>query len=82
MDNIASAGSPSNIMQTAIAAIDRAVGGVSRDAALVSTASIADSSQMLAALIDSRQQLLYIQAGAKMITRSNEMLGSLLDVRA
>ena len=37
---------------------------------------------MLAALIDSRQQLLYIQAGAKMIARANEMVGSLVDTTA
>ena len=40
------------------------------------------SRDVVAALIDSRQQLLYTQAGAKMMSTADEMLGTLIDIRA
>jgi flagellar hook-associated protein FlgK len=37
---------------------------------------------MIAALVDSRQQVLYTSAAAKLISASDDMLASLLDVKA
>jgi len=37
---------------------------------------------MLAALVDARQQLMYTQAGAKMMSTANAMLGSIIDISA
>jgi len=37
---------------------------------------------MLAALVDARQQLLYTQAGAKMMNTASEMLGTIIDISA
>jgi hypothetical protein len=78
MDSIPAA----NVFQSASATIQRAVAGLSRDAATVAASSITQTGKLLPALIDSRQQLLYTQAGAKMIETANQMMGSLLDIRA
>ena len=56
MNGIAMTDGVSNIMQSAGTAINRAVAGANRDAAVVASASTVDSSDVLAALIDSRQQ--------------------------
>jgi hypothetical protein len=79
----AAAGLP-DIMQSASATIGKAVAGASADAAVIAGASAGgvDGSEMLAALMDARQQLLYTQAGAKMMETASQMLGSLIDVRA
>ncbi len=70
-------------MQSAATTINRSVDGVSRDAAVVAGASMGDGGeQMLAALIDSKQQLLYTQAGAKMMETAGQMLGSIIDISA
>jgi hypothetical protein len=70
-------------MQSATTTIHRSVDGVSRDAAVVAGASMGDGGeQMLAALIDSKQQLLYTQAGAKMMETAGQMLGSIIDIKA
>ena len=71
-----------SVAQSASATINRGVQGLSRDAAIVASASIDDSGDMLAALVDSRQQLLYTQAGAKLMNTASEMLGTLIDIRA
>lgn len=63
-------------------AIRRAVAGLDRDAAAVAVGSIENTSALLPALIDSRQQLLYAKAGAKLLETSEQMLGTLIDERA
>lgn len=77
-----SVNSTANVFQSASATIQRAVANLSRDAATVAASSITQTGELLPALIDSRQQLLYTQAGAKMIETANQMMGSLLDIRA
>jgi len=73
----------SGVMQSAATTISRGVAGVGRDAAVVAGASVADGGeQMLAALIDSKQQLMYTQAGARMMETAGQMLGSLIDISA
>ncbi len=62
--------------------IHRAVAQVKRDASLVASSSVADPKDMLPAMIDSRQQLLYTQAAARVMSTADEMLGTLIDIRA
>ena len=69
-------------MQSASTAISRSVAGASQDAAIVAGGSAVDGEQMLSALLDSKQQLLYTQAGAKMMETASQMLGTLIDISA
>jgi hypothetical protein len=70
-------------MQTAAAAINQGAANVNRDAAAVASATGGGSpSDVLPALIDSRQQLLYTQAAAKMLSTADQMLGTIIDIRA
>jgi flagellar hook protein FlgE len=82
MNSIGMAGGLSDIMRSAGTAITRGAAGVSRDAAVVAGASSVDTGQVLTALIDSRQQLMYTQAGAKMMETASQMMGTLIDIRA
>jgi hypothetical protein len=73
----------SSVMQSAAATINQSVAGVSRDAAAVAGASMGDGGeQMLSALLDSKQQLMYTQAGARMMETAGQMLGTLIDISA
>jgi hypothetical protein len=83
MSSISSTGGFPNAFQGASATISRAVAGASRDAAAVaSSTGMQDPSAMLSALVDARQQLLYTQAGAKMMNTASEMLGTIIDISA
>jgi hypothetical protein len=75
-----SIGSVPNIFQSASSAISRATTAMSNDAATV--ASAASVNEVLPAMIDARQQLLYTQAAAKMLSTANSMMGSLIDTHA
>ena len=81
MSGISSLGSFANAFQSATTTIGRAVAGAGQDAAAVASPAL-DSSAMLAALVDARQQLLYTQAGAKMMNTASEMLGTIIDISA
>jgi len=71
------------VIQSATTMINRAQAGATRDAATVASSAMGDGgADILGALVDARQQALYTQAGAKMISAANEMMGSLLDIRA
>lgn len=82
MDSIPATGNPLNILQSASSGINRAVAAVSRDATTVASSSIDNVSELLPALIDSRQQLLYTKAAARLMETADKMMGSLLDVQA
>jgi hypothetical protein len=83
MSGVASIAAFPSAFQSASTAINRAVAGASSDAATVASASGGqDISAVMAALIDSRQQLLYTQAGAKMMSTADAMLGSIIDISA
>ena len=83
MSALSSLASLPSAFQGASTTINRAVAGASADAAAVASSSTGqDSGAMLAALIDARQQLLYTQAGAKMMSTANEMLGTIIDISA
>lgn len=73
--------SMSNALQIAAGGIRKAVSNQASDAHIVAN-SAAMSKETVAALIDSRQQVLYTQAGARMISAANAAVSSLLDVRA
>jgi hypothetical protein len=83
MSGIPSIASLPGAFQSAATTINRAVSGASQDAAAVASSSVAqDPMQMLAALIDARRQLLYTQAGAKMMSTADAILGSIVDISA
>jgi hypothetical protein len=69
-------------LQSATSAIRRAGDNLKKDANVVARSSAVESRDTLNALIDSRQQVLYTQAAAKLISASDEMTKSLLDIRA
>lgn len=69
-------------MQIAANGIRKAMGQLTSDAQVVASSIDPASDGTIHALIDARQQLLYTQAGARMISSANQMMSSLLDVRA
>ena len=69
-------------LQSATGAIKRAGKGLDRDAAVTAASMAVESRETLGALVDSRQQLLYTRAAAKIIRASDEMMQGLLDIRA
>lgn len=89
MNGLSNVGS---VIQSAAATISRASAAAEQDAAVVANATMAGSGagaglsvgspDFLNAMIDARQQTLYTAAAARMISTSNQMIGSLLDVTA
>lgn len=82
MDSLSTTGSTFSLLQNATAAINRGVAGLSRDAATIASSSTDNVSDLLPALVDSRQQLLYTKAAARLMETADQMMGSLLDVQA
>ncbi len=83
MSGISSIANLPNAFQGASTTISRAVAGASADASAVASSSMGgDPNAMLTALVDARQQLLYTQAGAKMMNTASEMLGTIIDISA
>ncbi len=71
-----------SVQQIATSAIKRSVQNVTRDASVVANSQDAGAANTVEALVDSRQQLLYVKAAAKIITVADEMTESLIDTRA
>lgn len=82
MADIASIATIPSALQSATGAIHRAVKAADKDAAVIANSPSVDSRDTISALIDSRQQVLYTQAAAKIVSASDEMMQSLLDIRA
>jgi len=83
MSGLSSIASLPSAFQGASTAISRAVAGASADASAVASSSLGgDPNAMLTALVDARRQLLYTQAGAKMMNTASEMLGTIIDISA
>lgn len=84
MNGISSVGGGLSVIQSATTTIQRAEAGAARDAATVAASSVASAGakDVLGALIDAKQQVLYSQAGAKLISAANDMMGSLIDISA
>ena len=72
----------SGAAQIATGAIKRSVSKLDRDANVVANSTDVTTPDTLAALVDAKQQVLYTKAAARLISASNEMVSSLLDVRA
>src|SRR5215510_14765869 len=69
-------------VQIATTAINRSQANLRKDATVVASSSTVMSKDTIAAIIDSRQQVLYTSAAARLINASDEMMQSLLDVHA
>jgi hypothetical protein len=83
MNGLSSIAGLTSAFHGASTTISRGVAGATQDAAAVASATgMQAPSAMLAALVDARQQLLYTQAGAKMMSTANAMLGSIIDISA
>ena len=82
MNDVASLAAIPSALQSATSAIQQSVKGLAKDANTVAQSQDVMSREVLPALIDSRQQLLYTKAAAKLIAASDEMTQSLIDVTA
>jgi hypothetical protein len=69
-------------LQSATTTISRSLNNLRKDATVVANSSTVMSGDTIEALVDSRQQVLYTSAAAKLISASDEMLASLLDIHA
>jgi hypothetical protein len=82
MTDVASIAAIPSALQSATGAIHRSGKALAKDAGVVANSSAVESRDTLNALVDSRQQLLYTRAAARIITASDEMTKSLLVIRA
>ena len=82
MTDVASIAAIPSALQSATSTINRAVKAAEKDAAVIANSSAVESRETIGALVDSRQQLLYTRMAAKILSTSDEMTKSLLDVRA
>lgn len=80
MSSIAAVSIPS-ALQSATSAIQRAGNAVAQDATVVASAQPI-SRETIQALLDSRQQVLYTSAAAKLIEASDQMTQSVIDTFA
>jgi hypothetical protein len=69
-------------LQSATGAIHKSLRKLDQNAHVVANSTDVTSRDTVEALIDSRQQVLYTQAAAKIIRASDEMARSLIDIRA
>jgi pyruvate/oxaloacetate carboxyltransferase len=82
MSDIASVAGVPGALQSATGAINRNLRALDKDAAVIAKSPAVESRETVHALVDSRQQLLYTQAAAKIIRATDEMTQSLIDIRA
>jgi hypothetical protein len=68
--------------QSATNAIHTSLRRLEKDASVVANSTAVDSRETVAALVDSRQQVLYTQAAARVIRATDLMTKSLLDIHA
>jgi hypothetical protein len=69
-------------MQSAVTAINRSQSTLAKDAAVIANPAQPISRDTIEALISSRQQVLYTQAGAKLIAAADQMTQGLIDITA
>jgi len=69
-------------LQSATNTLQKALRAQDQDAQVIANADAADSGKAVAALVDSRQQVLYTQAAARVISASDVMTRTLLDIHA
>jgi hypothetical protein len=82
MNNLSAVGAIPNALQSATGAIHRSGRNLEKDANVIARSSAVDARETVGTLVDSRQQVLYTQAAAKIIKASDEMLESIIDIRA
>jgi len=82
MNEVSAIGGIPAAQQSATSAINKSVRALEKDANVVARSSGVEARETVGALVDSRQQVLYTQAAAKLVKASDEMLQSLLDIRA
>lgn len=81
MNDVASISAIPSALQSAKGAIHKAGDELAKDANVIARSNTVDSKDTLEALIDSRQQLLYTKAAAKLFAASDEITQSLIDIR-
>jgi hypothetical protein len=69
-------------LRSATSAVGRSGRALEKDANVVARTSGIETRETVDALVDSRQQVLYTQAAGKLIEASDEILQSLIDIRA
>ncbi len=69
-------------LQAGIAGIDNGLDGLHRNATTIARAAPGDSADSTRALLDLRADQHQVEASVKVLKAADEMLGSLLDVRA
>jgi hypothetical protein len=82
MADIAAIAAIPSALQSATSAIQRSVKALDKDANVIARSSAVESPGTLEALVDSRQQVLYTRAAAKIISASDDLTKTLLDIRA
>ena len=73
---------PAGAVPIATSAIKQSLTKLDKDANVVANSTNVTTPDTLAALVDAKQQVLYTRAAARMISAADEMVSSLLDVRA
>jgi hypothetical protein len=68
--------------QSAQLGIARGIAGLNRDAQVVAQSVTGSGGDLTAALVGSLQEKLSVEANARVLTVSDQMLGTLLDVMA
>lgn len=63
-------------------AIKKSLANVARDAHVIANAPSVSEADTIQALVDAKQQVLYTKAGAEVLSTTDRMVKSLLDVRA
>jgi hypothetical protein len=68
--------------QSAQLGIARGIGGLNKDAQVIAQSVTGSGGDLTAALVDSLQQKLSVEANARVLGVSDQMLGTLLDIMA
>jgi hypothetical protein len=82
MSDVASIVGIPGALQSATGSINRNLRALEKDANVIARSPAVESRETVHALVDSRQQVLYTRAAAKIIRAADEMTQSLLDIRA
>jgi homogentisate 1,2-dioxygenase len=82
MSGVSPVGGIPGALQSATGAIQRATKSLDKDESVVARSQGVEQRDTVAAMVDSRQQLLYTRAAAKIISTTDEMLQSLINTRA
>ncbi len=69
-------------VQIATSAIRKSQNDLRKDASVVASQTDPSSQDAITAMVDSRQQVLYTKAAAKIISTADEMVKSLIDTHA